>query len=203
MKRTQQLKRTDRDITNSFLVLLKRKNFEKITVQDILDEALVNRSTFYQHFTSKYDVLERLLADMMQQLYDITFDIRNKETPHLADIDALFNSYFKKNRDVLRSLIHIKTEHVDIIQEWTNYFKKLFGKLENQLVNELDATLMANMFVGFICYILEHDGFEQNFSSALLDSFLNILLMFFRVDNTPQLQKELLDWVALHSSACN
>ena len=44
MKRVNQFERTDRDITNALLSVMERKPFEKITVQDILKEAMINRS---------------------------------------------------------------------------------------------------------------------------------------------------------------
>ena len=37
-----------------------RKDFSKITVQNLLNEALINRSTFYKHYKDKYDVAEQL-----------------------------------------------------------------------------------------------------------------------------------------------
>jgi AcrR family transcriptional regulator len=50
MKRVNQFERTDRDITNALLKVMESKSLEKISVQDILDVAMVSRSTFYQHF---------------------------------------------------------------------------------------------------------------------------------------------------------
>ena len=41
--------RTDRAIQSALLSLLGKKPFEKITVQDILDETPVSRATFYKH----------------------------------------------------------------------------------------------------------------------------------------------------------
>ena len=39
MKRINQFERTDRDITNAMLAVMEHKSFEKITVQDILEQA--------------------------------------------------------------------------------------------------------------------------------------------------------------------
>lgn len=56
--------KTKKNIEQSFLRLLEKRSFSEITVQNILDEALINRSTFYKHYSDKYD-LARLLSDRM------------------------------------------------------------------------------------------------------------------------------------------
>ena len=42
--------------------LLKTKDFDKISVQEIADAATVNRATFYDHYTDKFALLECLVA---------------------------------------------------------------------------------------------------------------------------------------------
>lgn len=42
--------RTEKLIFDAFAKLLSEKPYEKITVQDIADEAMINRATFYAHY---------------------------------------------------------------------------------------------------------------------------------------------------------
>ena len=57
--------RTDRAIQSALLSLLGKKPFEKITVQDILDETPVSRATFYKHFHDKYEIVERIQDEIL------------------------------------------------------------------------------------------------------------------------------------------
>ncbi|MFZ3108240.1 MAG: TetR/AcrR family transcriptional regulator, partial [Lactococcus raffinolactis] len=41
------VKRTNKLITQAFIKLLRSKTFDKITINDISDEAMINRATFY------------------------------------------------------------------------------------------------------------------------------------------------------------
>lgn len=49
--------RTRRALHDALMLLILRKGYEAITVQDIIDEADVGRSTFYAHYTGKEDLL--------------------------------------------------------------------------------------------------------------------------------------------------
>jgi AcrR family transcriptional regulator len=49
--------RTRRALHSALMSLILRKGYEAITVQDIIDEADVGRSTFYAHYTGKEDLL--------------------------------------------------------------------------------------------------------------------------------------------------
>jgi AcrR family transcriptional regulator len=54
------VRHTLRQIKEAFIALLLEKGFEAIRVSDIVARAQVNRSTFYRHYTDKYDLAERL-----------------------------------------------------------------------------------------------------------------------------------------------
>ena len=53
--------RTRRDLAASMCTLMREKSFSKISVQDIAEEAIINRATFYAHFEDKYALLEYLV----------------------------------------------------------------------------------------------------------------------------------------------
>ena len=68
MEKGLQYKRTDRAIVNAFIKLVNQGSFEKLTVQEILDEALVSRNTFYSHYRDKYDIAEQLFEKYKEDL---------------------------------------------------------------------------------------------------------------------------------------
>ena len=58
------VKRTKALIRQAFIEWLAVKDFEDITVQDIVDRAELNRATFYNHYHDKYELLDATMADM-------------------------------------------------------------------------------------------------------------------------------------------
>jgi AcrR family transcriptional regulator len=57
--------RTRKLIMDSFITLSGEKEFKDITIKDITTEAMVNRATFYYHFEDKYDLLEKVLSEVL------------------------------------------------------------------------------------------------------------------------------------------
>ena len=64
------MNRTVRDFQNALATLLEAKPFEKITVDQICNEALLHRSSFYRYFHDKYDLLEQLINTRINQIFD-------------------------------------------------------------------------------------------------------------------------------------
>ena len=57
--------RTRKLIMESFIDLSVKKNLKDITIKDITTEAMINRATFYYHFEDKYDLLEKVLSEVL------------------------------------------------------------------------------------------------------------------------------------------
>lgn len=58
-------RRTESAISSALLALLKRKNFTRITVTDICEEAFISRPTFYAYYVDRYDLLKNWLVDFI------------------------------------------------------------------------------------------------------------------------------------------
>jgi AcrR family transcriptional regulator len=60
--------RTRKALHGALMSLILTKGYEAITVQDIIDEADVGRSTFYAHYTGKEDMLRSGFQTMRSEL---------------------------------------------------------------------------------------------------------------------------------------
>ena len=65
----KRVKKTRHLIYTAFASVLKQKGYGKMTVEDILQESGVSRSTFYTHFKTKEDVLDSISANIFEHVF--------------------------------------------------------------------------------------------------------------------------------------
>ena len=63
------VQRTHRLLKEAFIRLLVEKEYEEITVQEICEQAMVRRTTFYQHFEDKNSFLNWFLQERQNDFY--------------------------------------------------------------------------------------------------------------------------------------
>ena len=80
------------EILDAALQLVYSKGYDKMTIQDILDQLRMSKGAFYHYFDSKLDVLEALIERMAtEQAEPIFFSIM--QDPHLTALEKL-SRYF-------------------------------------------------------------------------------------------------------------
>ena len=67
MDRRQQ--KTRQAIFEAFTELLSEKNYSRITVQNIIEKANIGRSTFYDHFETRDDLIKTMCGDLFTHVF--------------------------------------------------------------------------------------------------------------------------------------
>lgn len=135
MDRRQQKTRTA--ILKAFSSLLSKKQYTKITIQEIIDEANVGRSTFYAHFETKDELLKVMCTDIFSHVFS---DELLSENTH--DFSNGENGLKTKLTHIL---YHIKDSEKDIIgilscesgKLFMEYFKGYMIDMFTQYLNEI------------------------------------------------------------------
>ncbi len=80
-KEDRRVQRTRQLLEAALLSLIKEKEFDAISVQEIIDRANVGRATFYAHFDNKEDLLESGFDDLLATLRERQREARSHGGP--------------------------------------------------------------------------------------------------------------------------
>lgn len=120
-----QFARTDKAIQTAMVHLLKSKPFEKITVQDILDETPVSRATFYKHYRDKYEIVEKMQAEFLSVQERLVTAMTGVET---WDDAEFLRTYSDRYRESLQSLLKVQTENVNLTHGLIRELARLYRR---------------------------------------------------------------------------
>ncbi|MED3563422.1 TetR/AcrR family transcriptional regulator [Bacillus xiapuensis] len=127
--------RTRKLIMDSFIELSGKKEFKDITIKDITTEAMVNRATFYYHFEDKYDLLEKILSEVL--LINLNFDL----APHN-----------ELNEDVL----------VQIFLAITNFQNSLSNRCHSGYEDTISRIIRDQLEIIFYKMLLKQHATDEN-----------------------------------------
>lgn len=105
-KMDRRVKYTIHQLKEALVLLMQEQHISKISVKALCEAADVNRSTFYSHFSSQYDLLHFIEEDVINNLrsYLQTQDYVENIAP---SVQAIYNilEYAKKNSRLFMALL--------------------------------------------------------------------------------------------------
>lgn len=149
MDRRQQKSRDA--IFAAFSRLLEKKNYNHITVQEIIDEANIGRSTFYAHFETKDELLDTICRQIFGHIFS---DVLNAEPNH--DFSKENQTLSDKLTHLLYHLLEQKKEITSLLSGesgglFLSYFKpflrQLFSQYETAPLPSVPRDFMLNHYV--------------------------------------------------------
>ncbi|MDR1604208.1 MAG: TetR/AcrR family transcriptional regulator [Gracilibacteraceae bacterium] len=102
MKENQRIRLSKTLLRNSLIVLLKQKSIHKISVTEICAHAQINRTTFYKHYGSQYDLLADIENEVLTSI--ASYVGPDDSTDGAMRQFAKIISYIDDNIDICRIL---------------------------------------------------------------------------------------------------
>lgn len=123
---------TKKMIAETFLMLVKKKNLQKISVSEIVEAAGISRGTFYNHFVDIQDLINWIFH------HEVTLPFREAmnsadETP--SDLSLIYVKALYQRRGFYCQAFRTEGSgtlcdfaRAEILENWMLYFKKLSAK---------------------------------------------------------------------------
>ncbi|MGN0813763.1 MAG: TetR/AcrR family transcriptional regulator [Candidatus Coproplasma sp.] len=149
MKPNQRIVNTKNLIYSAFLSLLKKKDVRRISIRELCEKAGINRSTFYNHYGSQYDVLAEMedvyLGEIAKAMEHA--DVRSKDSVHSRV--AIVLQFMLDNLELSSMLINNNVEET--------FAKRLFSlpKIEDMLyvaLADIQDEKIRNATIAFAIY---------------------------------------------------
>lgn len=113
----RRVRRTKRMLRQALVELIQEKEFQKITVTDVVKHADINRGTFYVYYRDVYDLLEKVENEMIEEFRLIHVESlpspKNKYSHQLVpDLHPLLEQavgFLEKNRMMVCALLRTST----------------------------------------------------------------------------------------------
>lgn len=171
MKKREDLRviKTKKNLYEGLLMMMRDKPFEDIKVSDICEKTLINRSTFYDHFSDKYELLNSLINDLEKELeLKLNVDYKPKNT-----------------KEYYMNLINLLFDHID---ENINTYIPIIKNNNNNIAGEIFKNTLFNNVYNYI----ENNNYKGTIPSQIITSFyvnavINVCLIYF---NDPKRYKK-------------
>ena len=118
----KRIRRTKKLLRQALTRLMQQKDFQSITVTDVVREADINRGTFYAHYRDVYDLREKIEAEMIEDFRELIADLHPSGTSNLQPVLARAVDYLEENREIVTALIKVNAPD--------GFGKKMIGVIE-------------------------------------------------------------------------
>lgn len=182
-------KRTEKTldaIYKAFTDLINTKDYDDITIQDILDKSNVGRSTFYTHFKTKNDLLLKISKDIFEHVFSHSLQ---EEKSHDFSKESIYDFkhlvthilyHVRDEKDLIRGILLSKgnglfldefRRHLLIFAN--SYFNNYPYSKNNLIPLELKKQLLCDGFIVILKYWI-NDGFNET-PEVLTEYFVSLI----------------------------
>ena len=160
--------KTEQAVYEAFVRLLEKKSYSGISIQEIIDEANIGRSTFYAHFETKDDLLRTLCTRIFDHVFsshlrkEPTHDF-SSETGDISEKLTHILYHLQDSRSYLRGLLSCESGEIFMryLKEYlTQVFDGCLVLTDNEVPREylLDHTVCS--FAETVRWWFEHESYS-------------------------------------------
>lgn len=153
MKEDLRVIKTKKIIYETLLELLKEKTFEEIKVSDICEKAMINRSTFYAHYSDKYELFASFIKDLKDQLAQElgkNKNFSNSKEYYMEMLKLLIEHVEEKKEIYSAIMIHNRNSIiVDMVYDTVNAdIKSHIEEAKNE--SKIPSDIVAKFYLGAV-----------------------------------------------------
>lgn len=145
----RRLQKTKQAIFGAFDRLIVKRDYAKISVQNIIDEANIGRSTFYEHFETKDELLRQKCTDLFEHI----FSPHGTEKTHEFAANSTFEQkithilyHLLDDKNVIKGILSSESGEI-FLQYFRNYLLAMVRSC-NITITDIPQEFLFNHIVG-------------------------------------------------------
>lgn len=173
-KQDLRIQRTRKSLNQALLTLMEKKSLPAITIQELADEAMINRATFYLHYYDKYELLEECVKDNLDAIMlkhltpvkhiqegiiyqDVFQAIVTDILTSIEHNERFFQIMFESNSDKLIKDYVIKVVHEKFLPQLGDMLKEI----QNENYKNIAIHLVVSAILGVVTWWITSDKRES------------------------------------------
>lgn len=149
-------------IQSTFLTMLIKDGFDDITVKKITEQADISRKTFYLHYLDKYDLLDTIVNQNLNELEEIC---EQKKDKGFIEGTVIWFNYFDQHKDFFSALFANKST-VSFRNQLLDFMIDQLRKKINTLDSKKDPELLIRFLSMAVLGIIESFVLDELHSST-------------------------------------
>lgn len=181
MKEDLRVTKTKKLLYETLISLMEEKSFEEIKVSDICKKALINRSTFYSHYSDKYELFMELINTLKLSLFNsLNTNVNNVNTREyfIELINILLNHIDDKKNIYYSILINNRNSIItDIILDVVS--KDINSRITNDKIstNNIPTEIVSKFYLGAVISIgIEYLESKNKYSKEDMIKYIDKLI---------------------------
>ena len=112
-------------LKQSLIELMKKKSIHTITIKEICEGADINRSTFYRHYNTQYELYDDIINDLASDIIGV-FDQSRSTNDSTAETLANILAYIENHRETFLVILSDKS-NVSLGEAYEKGFAVVFN----------------------------------------------------------------------------
>lgn len=170
-KESRRVKMTKMLLKESLIELMKKQPIHNISIKDICEGADINRSTFYRHYETQYDLYDDIINDITDDIGEI-FRKVNEEGYTTTFFLTRLLEYIEEKREVFLIVLSDKGN----ISVGESYVKMTAKFIDRESVSELASYVINFIAAGMTSFLWTWLSKEQRKPAAEVASIMSALI---------------------------
>lgn len=148
-----QKNKTKKLLKNALIELLQKKQFESIKLNEICEVGLVHKTTFYNHFQDKYELLNYLIKYFIDDIFK-NINYQNDFTIYILNITRKVVMHIYDNKKIVKKILSNDQNNICRNITYNTFIQSLKQIVNSNEMNNIPINYILIFYVNAIFSVI-------------------------------------------------